>query len=311
MRFPLDLKSPVKYDVVGFGTNAVDYLIEVPHYPEFDSKVELVGYVQAAGGEVATAMAGLTRLGLKTAYIGQFGSDPEGDFGLQSLRDEGVDVSFARQIEGAKSQIAFIIIDVTNGERTVIWKRDKKLHYSENDIDETAVESTRVFHFTPHDTDASIRLAASAKKHGAIVSIDIDNVFDGIERLLPLVDILIASAEFPEKFTGTADRRKSLTELNAKFGSSVVGVTIGQNGSLILCQDKFIETPGMPVPGGCKDTTGAGDSFRAGFLFGLLKGKSVEETARIANAVASLKCRAVGARTALPTYDELERALLV
>ena len=78
---------------------------------------------------------------------------------------------------------------------------------------------------------------------------------------------------------------------------------------MLLCGDTFIDTPGFPVPGGCKDTTGAGDSFRAGLLYGIVKGESIDESARMANAVAALKCRAIGARTSLPKLNEL-RSLL-
>src|SRR4051794_23227810 len=98
MQFPFKLSENKKLDAVGFGTNAVDYLIQVPEYPSFNSKIELTDYVQLAGGEIATTMAGLSRLGLQTAYIGRFGDDQEGDFGLRTLRDENVDLSFAEQI---------------------------------------------------------------------------------------------------------------------------------------------------------------------------------------------------------------------
>ena len=94
-----------------------------------------------------------------------------------------------------------------------------------------------------------------------------------------------------------------------RFGCPIVGVTLGEAGSLLLCDGEFIETPGFAVPGGCRDTTGAGDAFRVGLLYGLLKGESIEESARLANAVAALKCRQVGARTALPDESEL-RSLL-
>jgi sugar/nucleoside kinase (ribokinase family) len=74
-----------------------------------------------------------------------------------------------------------------------------------------------------------------------------------------------------------------------------------------MCGNTYIESPGFAVPGGCRDTTGAGDAFRVGILYGLLTGRSVEESAEMANAVAALKCRAVGARTALPTVKELAK----
>lgn len=309
MQFPFQLQANREFDVVGFGTNAVDFLIQVPEYPAFSSKVELTEYIQAPGGEVATTMAGLSRLGLKTAYVGRFGDDGAGEFGLQSLKDERVDCRYSEIVPGAKTQIAFIVIDIRNGERTVIWQRDSKLAYTDAEAPLESVKSAKVLHFTPHDVRACIRMARTAREHGVVVSSDIDNVFEGINELLPLTDILITSAEFPARLLGITDKRSVLRELKARFGSSIVGVTLGEQGSLLLYEDSFIETSGFAVPGGCRDTTGAGDSYRVGLLYGLLKGESVEESARMANAVAALKCRAIGARTALPRPVDLEDLL--
>ncbi len=309
MKFPFDLAENKEFEVVGFGTNAVDYLIQVPEYPAFASKIELSDYIQMAGGEVATTMVGLRRLGLKTAYIGRFGTDKEGDFGLQTLRDEAVDISFAKQIEGAKTQIAFIVIDERSGERTVIWHRDKLLAYDEKDAPINAAALGKVLHFTPHDTRACLQMARKAKDGGAIVSIDIDNVFDGIDELLPHVDILISASEFPEKLIGIKDKKESLREMKARFGCKLVGMTLGEQGSMLLCENVFIETGGFEVPNGCRDTTGAGDAFRVGLLYGLLKNEPIETSARMANAVAALKCRSLGARTALPNIAELSKIM--
>jgi sugar/nucleoside kinase (ribokinase family) len=305
MQFPFQLSQNKEFDAVGFGTNAVDFLIVVPEYPPFNSKIKLTDYIQAAGGEVATTMVGLARLGLKTSYVGRFGADREGDFGLQTLRDEAVDVRFAEQIEGARTQIAFIVIDERSGERTVIWHRDAQLSYTERDAPLEAAALGKVLHFTPHDTRACLKLAQTAKAENTIVSIDVDNVFEGIDELLPLVDIMISSAEFPEKLVGIKDAKKALREINQRFGCKIAGMTLGETGSLMLCENEFIESVGFAVPNGCKDTTGAGDAFRAGFLCGLLKGETVENAAQMANAVAALKCRQLGARTALPTDFEL------
>ena len=309
MEFPFQLKGGREFDVAGFGTNAVDFLIRVPGYPAFNSKVELTDYSQLAGGEIATAMAGLQRLGAKTCYAGRFGDDAAGAFGIESLTSEGVDTSFAETISGAKTQIAFIVIDEASGERTVIWKRDAKLSYSADEAPLEIVERSRVLHITPHDTAACVVLARRAKDVGTIVSIDLDNMFPGLEDLLPLVDILITSAELPRRMFGIDDHRKAMEAMRVRYGSPVIGITLGENGSLLLSGEKFIETAGFPVPGGCKDTTGAGDSFRAGLLHGLINGESIEDSAAAANAVASLKCRAVGARTSLPTLPELNSML--
>jgi sulfofructose kinase len=309
MKFPFNLTADREFDVVGFGTNAVDYLIQVPEYPNFASKIELSDYTQLAGGEVATTMVGLQRLGLKTCYVGRFGTDSEGDFGLQTLRDENVDVTFAEKIEGARTQIAFIVIETKSGERTVIWQRDERLAYKENDAPVNAATLGKVLHFTPHDTRACLLLARKAKENGTIVSADVDNIFEGIGEVLPHVDVLITSSELPEKLLGIEDKKQSLIEMKARFGCKVVGMTLGEKGSMLLCENEFVETEGFAVPNGCRDTTGAGDAFRVGLIYGLLKNHSIETSARMANAVAALKCRALGARTALPNVSELSEIL--
>lgn len=309
MQFPFKISENKKFDTVGFGTNAVDYLIVVPEYPAFNSKIELENYHQLAGGEIASTMAGLSRLGMKTAYIGRFGDDAAGDFGLKTLLDENVDCTHAEQIANAITQVGFIVIDKNTGERTVIWKRDAKLSYTPAEVPLEVVRETKIFHATPHDAAACARLAREAKENGAIISIDIDNLFEGVAEIIPLVDIFISSREFPEKLVGTGDEREALREIKSRFGCPIVGMTLGETGSLVLCEDTFVETKGFEVPNGCKDTTGAGDAFRVGLLYGLLKNDSVEDALKKANAVAALKCREIGARTALP--DEAELSLFI
>jgi len=305
MRFPFSIPDGRTIDVAGFGTNAVDFLIRVPHYPEFASKVELSEYFQAAGGEVATTMVGLARLGLRTSYAGRFGDDAAGEFGIDSLKVEGVGTEYAERVANARTQIAFIVIDESTGERTVIWQRDARLSYTAAEAPLALASQARVLHLTPHDTAACIEMARAARTAGTIVSIDIDNIFDGVEQLLCYVDVLVASAEFPARFLGISDPRAALAELRSRFGCGIAGVTLGASGSLLLAGDTFVDSAGYAVPNGCKDTTGAGDAFRVGLLYGMLTGRSVEESAAMANAVAALKCREVGARTALPRADEL------
>lgn len=309
MHLPVRILTDREFDVLGFGTNAVDFLITVPRFPDFASKVELNEYVRAAGGEIASSMVGMQRLGARTSYAGTFGDDDAGRFGWLSLEDEGVDLTYSRAVDGAATQIAFIVIDENSGERTVIWKRDSRLSVPAHDAPVDAVSRCSILHMTPHDTAACIRLAESARKAGTVVSLDIDNVFNGIEMLLPLVDILITSSEFPKKFLGISDTKEALTVLQQRYRNALVGMTLGERGSAMYCGGEYLESPGFAVPGGCKDTTGAGDAFRTGLLYGLLRNKPLEVAAKMANSVAALKCRSVGARTALPTGAELEAFL--
>src|SRR5262245_66368909 len=121
MHFPLTLPADKPFDAVGFGLNAVDHLIVVPEYPAFDTKMRLLEHKLSAGGQTATAMVALKRLGLKTAYAGRFGSDPEGQFGLGTLRDEGVNIDRVEVVPDSSTQIAFITIEARRGERTIAW----------------------------------------------------------------------------------------------------------------------------------------------------------------------------------------------
>jgi sugar/nucleoside kinase (ribokinase family) len=309
MRFPFILPDNKPFDAVGFGLNAVDHLIVVPEYPAFDTKTRFVKHKLSAGGQTATAMVALQRLGFKTAYAGRFGSDTEGKFGFQALTSEGVNTDFAEVIEGACNQIAFIIIDARNGERTIIWDRDERVSYAAEEAPLAVADRGRVLHLDAHDPPACVRMAQAARAEGVIVSADIDNIYDGLPELLPLIDILITSKEFPHRLTGIADERASLVELKARYGCAIVGLTKGPCGATIYCGGQFMESPSYNVPGGCRDTTGAGDAFHAGFLYGLLSGKDVETSLRVANAVAALKCRDLGARTALPDANELTELL--
>jgi sulfofructose kinase len=305
MQFPFLLAADKQFDAVGFGLNAVDHLIVVPEYPAFDTKVRFLEHKQTAGGQTATAMVALRRLGLKTAYAGRFGSDAEGQFGFRALQGEGVDCEFAEVIEGARNQIAFIIIDARNGERTIIWNRDDRVAYAAEEAPVALASRGRVLHLDAHDPPACVRMAQAARAEGSIVSADIDNIYDGLPALLPLIDILITSAEFPHRITGIADERASLIELKARYGCAMVGLTKGARGAVVLCEGQFLEAPACKVPQACRDTTGAGDAFHGGFLFGLLTGEDIEASLRIGNAVAALKCRDLGGRTALPSENEL------
>jgi sulfofructose kinase len=309
MHFPLTLPANKRFDAVGFGLNAVDHLIVVPAYPEFDTKIRLLEHKQSAGGQTASAMVSLRRLGLKTAYAGRFGSDPEGIFGLATLKDDDVNVEFAQVVEGARNQIAFITIDVRSGELTIVWDRDDRLAYRPEEAPVEFGSLGKVLHLDAHDPPACVRVAQAARTSGTIVSADIDNVYEGLPELLPLIVIMIGSKEFPRRVTGISDERAALIELKVRFGCALVGMTIGAAGAVVYMDGTFIESAGFKAPGACRDTTGAGDAFHGGFLYGLLTGADIETSLRLGNAVAAIKCSALGARTALPTKLELDEFL--
>jgi sugar/nucleoside kinase (ribokinase family) len=232
MHFPFSLPDHKPFDAVGFGLNAVDHLIVVPKYPSFDTKTRLLEHKLSAGGQTATAMVSLQRLGFKTAYAGRFGSDQEGHFGLRTLKDEGVNIDHAEMVEGSATQIAFITIEESTGERTIVWDRDDRLAYKPEEAPRGFGSQGRLLHLDAHDPPACVVVARDAKETGTIISADIDNIYEGLPELLPYIDILLGSKEFPNRVTGIRDERESLVEqprplpladLGAQRGAEPVG----------------------------------------------------------------------------------------
>src|ERR1700674_1715056 len=170
MRLPFSIPEQKEFDAVGFGLNAVDHLIVVPEYPAFDTKTRFTEHEKSAGGQTASAMVSLQRLGLKTAYAGRFGSDAEGRFGLSSLEYEGVNLDFAETIDGADNQIAFIIIDARSGERTIVWDRDERLSYRPDEAPVELARRGRILHLDAHDPPACAVMARAARAIGTIIT---------------------------------------------------------------------------------------------------------------------------------------------
>jgi sugar/nucleoside kinase (ribokinase family) len=307
MDFGIEIPGDKPFDAVALGLNAVDHLIVVPHYPGFNSKVPYLSHTVAPGGQAATAMVTLARLGLRARYVGKVGSDELGRFQINSIASEGVESSDIAVVEGAETQTAFIIVDQASGERTVLWNRDERLTINADEVDREVVTSGRALHLDGHDVEASIKAAQYARAAGIPTVLDIDNIYPGVERLLPLIDFLISSGSFPEQMTGEANLETALKRLAVMTGAIFVAATIGQDGALAYFGEQFVHSPAFAIE--CRDTTGAGDAFHGGFIYGLLAGFSVEHTLRFANAVAALKCRAIGARTALPRLDEVNSLL--
>jgi len=297
-----------RFDVVGLGQNSLDLLVRVPTFPTSNSKHPIHELVWLPGGQVASAMVGCARLGLRACYIGRFGDDHLADRGKASLESEGV-VMAATTIAGARSRSAVILVDARTGDRTVLWDRDARLAGHADDVPADVVARSRVLLVDCDDVEAATRAAEIAREHGVVTVVDVEAVVPGVERLLTLIDVIITSEGFPEQMTGESTREEALAALDRRFKPAMVCVTLGPHGSLTRVNGQLLTTAAFPVT--CVDSTGAGDAFRAGFIAALVQG-GPEDTAgllRQANAVASLACRAHGARDGLPRPDEVSALL--
>ncbi len=305
MKFNLRFQQRKSFDVVGLGLNAVDFLCVIPKFPAFDTKTEIVHYEKQGGGQVATAMVACSKWGLKTKYVGKVGGNDLGRFSLESIRKTGVDVSSVTIERDATNQFAFILIDKESGERTLIWHRDKKLLYKEGQLSREDICMGKILHVDGHDLEATIKAVKWAQEEGIFTVIDIDKVEEKTPELIRDVDFLITSSTFGPELTGIEDREKALLALK-RFNKGFLCATLGREGSMAVLGNRIVYSKGFKV--GTVDTTGGGDIFHAGFIYGLMKNWDVAEILRFANAAAALKCTRMGGRS-IPTLDEVDSLL--
>jgi sulfofructose kinase len=296
-----------KVDVVGLGLNATDTVLMVREFPPLGGKERVVSLSRQAGGQVATALVACQRLGLQARYVGKVGDDEAGRFQLQSLREEGVDAEFAGVTRGAATQFGLIIVDQATGERTVFWDRDKRLAVTPQELKPEMITTARILHVDGCDSDACAQAAKWARKAGIPVVADLDTVYKKVEKIFPLIDYLIASANFLPAVTGRNDPFHVLEYMSREYKIRAPGMTLGRDGALVYNEGRFYYSPGFVIE--TVDTTGAGDIFHGAFAYGLLQGWGIEQILDFSNAMAGLNCTRVGARGGIATRAEAEELI--
>jgi sugar/nucleoside kinase (ribokinase family) len=292
-------------DIVTLGENSLDFVAVAAPGTTVAGKRRLSRFDLFPGGQTATAAVACARLGLKARYIGAFGDDEWAARGRRTLEHEGVEL-VAIVHAGCASRVAVVLVD-QQGERTVLEHREDALTIEP--IPEGAIESARLLLVDATDMPAAETAVARAHEMGMPTLVDVDRLDDRTEALLEGIDVIIVPVPFLEVVTGMGSPGAGLARLASRFpGASAVIATLGEDGSLALVQGREIATPGFRVT--VRDTTGAGDAFRAGFAAAWLSlgpHAPIEALLRRANATAALNCRSIGAQTGLPTVAEVDR----
>src|ERR1700733_11059151 len=257
---------PNKFDLVGVGLNATDTLLIVSHFPAYAGKVPFEAEILSPGGQVASALATVANLGMRVKYIGTVGDDERGRVQIESLRETGINLDDVEIRENCPNQTAYIIIDQSTGERTVLWSRPNCLRLEPKSITLEKIACARMLHIDGHDTPAVEQAAGLARRQGIPVTFGVDTIYQGFDRVLESVDYLVASSEFPGQWTTERDPFKALETIQNEYKMN------------------------------CVDTTGAGDIFHGAFCHAILQGMPMRETLEFSNAMAALNCTKLGAR---------------
>lgn len=294
-----------KVDVVGVGLNATDTLIPLRQFPASGSKVECHSVNVLPGGQVASAMMACQQWGMRTRYVGKVGDDSAAALHRAEFARLGVEAHLLTA-PGCASQQAFILVDQT-GERTVLWKRDHRLTLLPQELQREWIVNSRALHVDGHDTAAAALAAGWARAAGVPVIADLDDLYPGVDALLKNLDYFITSRDIPGRLLGEHDLRKSLPALRDRYGCVLTAATLGEEGVLAWDGTQFHYAAAYRVEP--VDTTGAGDIFHAGFIFGLLQGWPLQRQLDFACAAAALNCTAVGARGGIQSVANIEHLM--
>ncbi len=292
-------------DLVGVGLNATDTVIPVAEFPERGSKTEYYGGSVLPGGQVATTVIACQHWGLSTRYVGRLGEDDAARLHHQAFADAGVETQILT-VPGGISAQSTILVD-SGGERTVLCRRDERLMLRPQDLKREWIEQARALHVDGYDTDAATVAAGWARAAGVPVIADLDELYPGVELLLEKIDYLIVSRDFPLRLMGESDLGVALRGMQERFGCRLAAATLGERGVLAWNGREYHSTAAYRVP--AIDTTGAGDIFHAGFIYGLLQGWDLARQLDFACAAAALNCTCVGARGRIETVGVIEELM--
>jgi len=296
------ITSLPKVDLVGVGLNAIDTLIALAEHPVSGSKVEFRSSSVLPGGQVASAVMACQRWGLRTRYVGKLGDDMAARIHREEFARVGVETQII-SVPDCGSQQAVILVD-SQGERTVLWRRDQQLGLRPEELNREWIVNARVLHVDGYDTAAATVAAGWARAAGISVIADLDDSYSGVEALLENIDYAIVSRDVPSRLLGEEDLEKSLPLMQRRYGCALTAATLGQDGVLAWDGKQFHYACAYQVA--AVDTTGAGDTFHAGFIYGLLQDWPLQRRLDFACAAAALNCMSVGARGGIQPVEVIE-----
>ncbi len=292
-------------DLVGVGLNATDTLIALEAYPERGSKVEYSSARVLPGGQVATTVVACQHWGMSTRYVGILGDDSAAAIHRDAFAKEGVEARVIT-VPGGTSPQSLIIVDA-GGERTVMCQRDPRVALKPAHLDREWIVNARALHVDGFDTAAATVAAGWARAAGIPVIADLDELYPGVEELLENVDYLIVSRDIPCRLMTEPDLEIAVRQMQRRYGCRLTAATLGDNGVLAWDGRQLLHAPAYKVP--VIDTTGAGDIFHAGFIYGLLQNWPLERQLDFGCAAAALNCMSIGARGGIQPVEAIEELM--
>jgi fructokinase len=311
------------YDVTAIGEVLIDFT------PGGSTENDILLFERNPGGAPANVVAALAKLGKKTSFIGKVGNDEFGIFLRDELKNSQIETKGLVFSDEINTTLAFVHLN-HQGDRSFTFYRNPgaDMTLREEEVDLDIIKESRIFHFgslsMTHEPAASatLKAVAYAKDKGLIISYDPNlrkALWDNLDRArftilegFKYADIVKISDEELEFLTGTKELESGSLELQNRFQTPLIFVTLGAEGSFYRFGNQVGLLSGYPVK--TVDTTGAGDAFLAGILYRVLEGNKsltqltvmdIEQMVGFANAVGALATTKKGAIPAMPSVGEV------
>lgn len=302
------MTSGRRWDVLGVGDADIDIYLGVGHVPGRDEKVLGTLLGEFPGGVVANFCCAASNAGVCVGLASLVGNDAYGRQALAALANAGVDTSLVVVKPDGRTYFCVVLLD-DSGEKALTVVATDCISPRREHLDPETFGEARLIHLMAHDIALTTWVTREAKSRGTLISLDIEPTTVGspaeMAALMASVDLAFPNAAGMQRlFPG--DLLEGARALLA-MGPSVVVVTLGAEGCLVVSELETIRLPGIEV--NVVDTTGAGDCFNGTFVAGYLQGWPLERCAHIANAAAAISVTGLGSRGALASLSEVERFL--
>lgn len=293
--------------IVGIGANVFDTLYNIPTYPTEDTKMRAYASKTAGGGPVATGLVAAQKLGENTSYIGVLSDDNGGKFLKEDFEKYGVNTDLIEVKSGYRSFASVLWLSADTATRTCVFDKGDLPPLVLNDNQKQAIKEAEILMVDGNEIDAAVEAAKIARENATKVLYDCGGLYEGVEKLLALTDIMIPSEEFSLGHTGCKTAEEAAKKLYETYHPEIVVVTQGKKGGLFYDGNDIINYPIYPAK--VVDSNGSGDVFHGAFAVAVAKGYDYLKCCHFSSAVSGLKCTGVGARESVPDFETTKNYL--
>jgi ribokinase len=298
--------------ILVLGDINVDVLMRVPAYPPPGGEALTERVDTRLGGSAANTAVVLSRLGLETHMLGRVGTDAWGQIALASLAEAGVGLELVQRDSQETTGMMFTVV-TPDGERTMFGQRGANRHTDPGAITPDTLGGAGYLHISGYallespQRQAALRAVELATAQNLPISLDTAylpalDAPQALRWLLPYLDACILGLAEARALVGEGEPQAAAAALLAA-GVHLAALKLGAQGCLLADSSSTHHIPAFPVQ--VVDTTGAGDAFTAGLIYGRRLGMSLPAVGTLANALGGLAATVHGAGTALPGKIEI------